>query len=241
MTRTALLALTFLPALSFADLVAWFPLEGNAKEMVKGTCNGETKGDSMFGSMDRRLAAAFGGKNGAVLVPDSPQFALGPSFSISAQVWIRKNPVNGTSPAGQIVFRGDDRSGLDNYSLNLGNDGYFSFYINSAEGDGTGVRAPSRPGVWQTLLGTFDGNTRQITLYVDGVCVAHQYATFTPITVMDPNTSPGFAIGNVQNPFGGIHNQPFNGYIRDVRLYNTVVEWDTVTRPPKLLRLADEG
>ena len=218
---------------SYAELVAWFPLTGHGADVIRGA-KGVTLGDARFDSVDSRSALGLGGKNGALFVPDSPQFALGPSFSVSVQVWIKSWPKGGTSPAGQIVFRGDDRSGLDNFSMNVGEDGFYTFYMNSPENEGAGVRVPAKLNCWQTLLGTFDSTTKKLSLMVDGFVAAEQYTPCVPVTKMLADHHPGLSIGNVQNPLGGCHNQPFNGFIRDVRLFNSVATWDEATKPVKV-------
>ena len=185
-----------------------------------------------MGAVDAMKSLGLGGKNGVLFYPDLPQFELGPSFSISAKVWVRENPVGGTSPAGQIVFRGDDRCGLDNYSLSLGNDGFYTFSVYSDGDDSGGVRAPSIKNRWQTLLGTFDARSKDMKLYIDGVLVSESSVNILPVVKMDSQWTPGFSIGNVQNPLGGMHNQPFNGFIRDVRLYNNVIFWDDLRIMP---------
>lgn len=231
MIKTLLFAVALTPSVAQARLVAWFPLDGTLKERLQGTV-GEFKGDASFGKVDQSRGALFGGQNGVVFFPDQRQFWLGPSFSVSATVWVNALPRGGTSPQGQIVFRGDDRGGLDNYSLNLGEDGYYNFNFYGASNDNASVRVPARLGVWQTLLGTFDAKTRQISLYLDGVLVAQQYTSLFPVMEMTSGDAPGFSIGNVQNPLGGCHNQPFNGTIRDVRLFDSVASWDDLIRVP---------
>jgi hypothetical protein len=131
------------------------------------------------------------------------------------------------------VFRGDDRSGHDNFSLNLGSDGYFSFvlYGSTSEFEATGVRSAARVGEWQRLVAVFDARAREMRLYVNGVTVGQTAVPFQPIVVMEPDWTPGLSIGNVQNPLGGIHNQPFHGQIRDVRLYDQALLPDVATRP----------
>ena len=235
MKNLVLSLLVIVPGLASADLVAWFPLNGSTKDVVRGTA-GELKGDSRFSNMDRRSGVDFGGHNGVLFVPDSPQFALGPSLSVSAQVWIRALPSNCTSPQGQIVFRGDDRSACDNYSLSLGTDGYYTWRFDADADNIVTLRVPARPNTWTTLLGTFDAKTRHIMLYMDGFLVCEQYTPLNPLMLMDKNAAPGFSIGNVQNPFGGHHNQPFNGLIRDVKIYNTAIMWDELARDPRVDR-----
>lgn len=214
---------------AFPPMVAWVPLDGSPQEMVTRT-TGTLVGDASMVRAQTGAGANFFGKNGAVLFKDSRQFELGPSFSVSATVMARALPQDGSSPAGQIVFRGDERCGLDNFSLNLGNDGFYTFYFNSASGEGAALRAPSRIGAWQTLLGTSDAQTKDMCLYVDGALVGQTSANLLPITLLDVGAAPGFSIGNVQNPLGGCHNQPFNGQIKDVRLYNSRVFWDDLLR-----------
>lgn len=231
-SRTLLLAtLTVVPLIANAKLVAWFPLSGSPVEALTGVM-GKFVGDSNWGAADSRKGADFRGMNGALFFQDSNQYVLGHSFSVSATVWIRENPTNGTSPAGQIVFRGDDRGGLDNYTLNVSNDGYYSFNFYNDANDNGGVGAPATKNKWQTLLGTFDSETKAIKLFVDGVLVAESSAPLIPVTKMESGWTPGLSIGNVQNPLGGCHNQPFNGIIRDVRLYDNAIFWDDLRKMP---------
>ncbi|MBS1715751.1 MAG: LamG domain-containing protein [Armatimonadetes bacterium] len=217
-----------------ASLVAWFPLEVNSNEALLGT-KGTLVGDASFGVRD---GLKLGGKNGALFFKDSSQFSLPGSFSLSAKVYPAAWPQGGTSPRGQIVFRGDDRSALDNYSLNVGEDGYFTFYVDGSDGGRALVRAQARLRTWQTLLATFDAGTHTARLYVDGFLAAQSSDPVSPFVVLDSQWSPGFSIGNVQNPLGGCHNQPFHGSIRDVRLWNGPATWDDVTAVPVLRRSA---
>lgn len=230
MKRVLVLAGLAAANLACADLVAWFPLQGSTTDVVHGT-KGTLVGDADFA--DAR-AAEFGGHNGAVLFQDSPQFTFPGSFSVSAQVYPTAWPSGGTSPAGQIAFRGDDRCACDNFSLSLGNDGYFTFYFDSPDGGRLEVRAEAAMGQWQTVLGTFDAQSHQIRLYVDGYMKSQSNGPFAPVVLMEPQSSPGFSIGNVQNPMGGVHNQPFHGLIRDVRLWNSPVMWDAVEAMPRI-------
>lgn len=212
--------LTSLLLLSVPQPVAWIPLDGNLLDTVN-RAEGKIVGDARIEKEGVRLL----GKNGGVVFRDHKAYALGGSFTLSALVRPAAWPLGGTSPAGQIVFRGDDRSGHDNYTINLGNDGLFSFavYGSASEFEATGVRAAARLGDWQRLVGIYDSRSRELRLYVDGVIVGQTSVPFRPITLMETAWTPGLSVGNVQNPLGGMHNQPFNGQIRDVRLYDGVV------------------
>ncbi|MCW5939312.1 MAG: LamG domain-containing protein [Fimbriimonadaceae bacterium] len=208
--------------------VAWILHDGSNRDTVTGL-EGRVVGDAKAGIG----GATFFGKNGGFVFPDCPAYALGRSFTVTAEVRPFAWPSGGTSPAGQIVFRGDDRSGHDNYSLNLGNDGYFSFvvYGSTNEFEATGVRSAARLGEWQRLVGAYDARAREMRLYIDGVTVGQTAVPFRPITLMESGWNPGLSVGNVQNPLGGVHNQPFHGEIRDVRLYAEALLPDVAARP----------
>jgi hypothetical protein len=203
---------------SVPRLVFWAPLTEGPMAKVSFAV-GKVMGD---GAMTPQ-GFQSGGKNGVLFFTDQPQFALGGSFSIQATVKFESLPSNGTSPAGQLVFRGDDRNGLDNYSLNLGNDGYYTFCFNSADGQGFGIRTKATAGKWQTVLGVLDTHAREGRLYVDGFLVAQSAALVLPVIELVKDQNPGLSIGNVQNPLGGVHNQPFKGLIKDVKLWNGAV------------------
>lgn len=209
-----------------AKLTAFFPLNGPPVEKLTGA-KGEFVGDAALGE----FGAFFSGQNGAVEFADSPNFAFAGSFSVYAEVYITDLPERGTSPAGQIVFRGDDRCGLDNYSLNLGNDGFYSFYFNSGDNQGHGVRTLCKKRQWERLLAVFDSNAHETRLYINGFLLGENGTPLFPVTEMDAGWTPRFSIGNVQNPQGGMHNQPFHGTIRNVALYDSVVYPDQVVLP----------
>lgn len=189
-------------------------------------------GDAFFPG--KTQGCQFAGKNGAIVYKDSEEYGFDESFSIYVEVFPQVLPRGGTSPAGQIVFRGDDRSGLDNYSLNLGEDGYFTFYFNSPDNQGAGVRVLARMNQWQRLLATFDAKSHMLKLYIDDFLMGQNSQPILPVTRMEKEFTPRFSIGNVQNPLGGNHNQPFHGGIRNVKLFNTAIFPDDADRTPKV-------
>lgn len=227
----SLLLLTFLvSAGARAELVAWFPLQGSTNNVINNT-KGQLVGDALFSTSQQ--GCQFGGHNGAVVYQDLTEYGFDESFSIYAEVYPFALPNGGTSPAGQIVFRGDDRNGLYNYSLNLGEDGYLTFYFNSPDNQGAGVRTKARMNQWQRILATFDAKSHTLRIYVDDFLMGQNSQPITPVTRMENEFAPRFAIGNVQNPLGGAHNQPFHGTIRNVKLFNTAIFPDDASRTPR--------
>ncbi|MBS1723029.1 MAG: LamG domain-containing protein [Armatimonadetes bacterium] len=230
MTTLALIAAVSLGHRAPLMPVAWFPLQGKAVDVLRGT-EGRLEGDARFLNPNGPLDLA--GRNGCAYFADEARFGMDASFSVSAQVFVRTMPSGGTSPAGQIVFRGDDRGGLDNYCLSLGYDGLYSICFDGPEGPRVEVKAHHREQQWQQLLGTYDARYGLLSLYVDGVLAAQTATTVLPVARMEAQYTPGLSIGNVQNPLGGCHNQPFNGMIRDVRIYNQAIFPDDLDRVPK--------
>lgn len=161
--------------------------------------------------------------NGGAFAPDGPEFALTHSLSVSCWVYPRAyaHPF-ATSPQSQIVFRGDDRSGLDPYQLTLSRTGYFAFGVEGAGGLCV-LHYPAKLNTWAHVLGTLDDATGKIRLYINGKLAAETTTNVRPLGGLDPNQHPGIGIGNTQFPQGGRHRQPFDGMIRDVRIYDEAV------------------
>lgn len=171
-----------------------------------------------------RPAFNFGGLDGVIAIPDAPDAWLSQSVTVTAWVWVRDFTPHGSSPAGQIFFRGDDRCGYDPYHLTMLGDGRFEFGIDGESGDRTGVAAFAKREQWIFLVGSFNAETGAISLLCNGILMARTFTTIRPFTALDKGWHPGLAIGNTQFPQGGIHWQPFNGYIGEVRLYDTAIE-----------------
>src|SRR5438128_3317813 len=95
-------------------LVAWWRAEGNANDSIDGG-NGTPYGGVTFAPGRVGTAFSFDGVNGAINVPDVPGLALTNSLTIEGWIFVTNAP----SGVGMILFRGDTRSGLDPYSLDV--------------------------------------------------------------------------------------------------------------------------
>ncbi|MDQ2986896.1 MAG: hypothetical protein M3R13_09280 [Armatimonadota bacterium] len=218
-------ALVLLSAFVRADLVA------------------QWKGNDIRDSVGRSRLALFGGAKNTdrafdfsgqpeevAFTPDSPELAITGSLSISCWVYPRAfvSPF-ATSPGSQIVFRGDDQSGLDPYRICLSRAGHFAFAIENHEGTAA-LHAQAVLRKWTHLLGTFDSKLRILRFYVDGRLAGETGTGIVPLGPLNAGYHPGVSIGNTQFPQGGVHRQPFDGLIRDVRIYNDVVSPRTARR-----------
>jgi len=160
-------------------------------------------------------AFSFDGVNDRINVADSPSLKLTQSLSIEAWIRVDGFPTSG----GVVLFRGDDRGGLDPYQLATTPDGTIKFLINSLT-QGVSVQAPVPLGQFVHVAGTLDDATGAMKLYLNGALVAQLVTPIRPFGDLDPASNPGVGIGNHGGYPTTPHNFPFNGRIDDLKLYN---------------------
>lgn len=169
----------------------------------------------------------FSGPKSGILLPDLPELALSHSMTVAA--WIRPRAYVTDGPGAQILFRGDDRSGLDPYDLVIHPDGTIWFAIQNDREQWAAVGAELPLGQWTHVCASYDesgGPTKRVLrMWIDGKLVAMSTTSRAPLSNLDKRWTPGLGIGNVQNDRGP-HNQPFNGTLFDLRLYDVVLEPD---------------
>lgn len=173
----------------------------------------------------------FSGAKPGILFGDDPRLRLGGSLSVS--VWLFPRNYGSVSPQAEIMFRGDDRTGLDPYFLVITSDGTINFAVSSEDGRAMGVQAELPLDRWTHVVGSMDDRTGELALWENGEKVACAHTSARPFVGLDPRFSPGIGIGNVQNDHGP-HNQPFNGLLADLRLFDSVVTPDEAGFPPFL-------
>jgi hypothetical protein len=170
----------------------------------------------------QQLKTAFGviydfdGQRGGIRFPDRPEFRIGGSMTASAWIYARSYVNHG--PGAQVLFRGDDRSGLDPYDLVVHSDGTINFHFSNDKGEGMHLKAELPLNDWCHVTANLDVEGRSMNLYVNGDLVGSAPTTRMLLVDLDPAHTPGTGVGNTQNP-NGPHNQPFNGRLADVRLY----------------------
>jgi WD40 repeat protein len=164
------------------------------------------------------------GVNDRVQVADSPSLALTNSLSIEA--WVRAD--SAPSPQqGEIFFRGDDRGGLDPYSLSLQSNGQLRWEVVSGPG-ATSVSANMPLGQFVHVAGTLDDATGAMQLYLNGVLVSQTTTTVRPFGNLDPASNPGIGIGNHGGYPTTPHNFPLNGLIDELKVYDHALTQDEV-------------
>ncbi|MDV6029899.1 MAG: hypothetical protein F9B45_07285 [Phycisphaera sp. RhM] len=161
-------------------------------------------------------AFLFDGVDDRVLVEDSSSLRLTRSMTIEAWVRVDSFP---TSGHGLVMFRGDDRGGLDPYQITTTPNGTVQFQISSLTG-GMSLSAAMPQGEFVHVAGTLDDATGQMSLYLNGVPVAQTITSERPFGALDPSRNPGIGIGN----HGGFpttpHNFPLHGAIDELKIHD---------------------
>jgi hypothetical protein len=196
------------------DLVAYWPLNGNYNDVVGGV-NGKDEGNVSF-TIGADAALNFDGSSGRIAIPDSPRLALTHSLAITAWININAYP----SDHAYILFRGDDRVGLDPYNFYINSDGTLGFMVNDDSGGCGSVKStPSIPlHTWTFVAGSIDDATGILSVYINGQLTGQAQTDVRSYAVLDPTQTPGLGIGNVQSGNYGFY---FNGLIRQVKLYDS--------------------
>jgi len=159
----------------------------------------------------------FSSGRGGILLGDPSALKLGGSLTISAWLYPRSYAV--AAPQSEILFRGDDRNGLDPYCLELQQDGTIKFQIDDERNHAMRVSYEIELNRWTHVTASFNAKSGDMILYLNGKKVVTGRTSLRPFTDLDPGSAPGTSVGNVQSDHGP-HNQPYNGIIADLRLYS---------------------
>lgn len=163
------------------------------------------------------LSMSFNGTNQRIAIPDNPALAITQSLTLEAYI----NPLVATNThTEQVVFRGDNRGGLDPYKITKIN-GNLDFQISDANGDTSTVTAAiPNIGQWLFVAGTLNDATGAMDLYFNDTLVASTTTTIRPYATLDSTEDPGLGIGNTES---GDYNEYFDGLIDEVRISNTAL------------------
>jgi len=214
-----LLITTCLQALAVSPnntTVAYWRLTSNLLDSSGNGLNGVPIGRGVFQSS----GLSCNGVDDRVFIADNPLFALTQSITLEATIQIQGLP--GGQFAHQIVFRGDDRGGLDPYYLAVTNDGRLLFHISKQQNQISEVMSPSPLPQGQTIhvAGTLDATTGLQQVYVNGQQVAYLYTGIRPFGTLDSTSNPGLGICNVQS---ANYQEYFQGIVQDVRISNAAL------------------
>jgi hypothetical protein len=191
-------------------LVAWYPGEGDANDVIAGN-NGTLHGGVTFVAGKVGQAFSFNGVDSYVQAVNS--FAL-ESPTVSVEAWVNSSAVDRDS---YILAQGASGGVAASYALYTGLDRGLRFYVF----DGTTyIESPDAgtgiwDGNWHHVVGTYDG--ANVRLYVDGVEIGGGTPTNLLINYSLPDSSD-FFIGTYNAKTNT--NFDFNGLIDEPSVYN---------------------
>jgi hypothetical protein len=197
-----------------SNAVSWWTANNTANDALglnNATLTGVTYATGEVGQ-----AFSFNGSNSSAKVADSSSLAFTNSFTIEG--WIKVNALPASGSHGEIMFRGDDRGGLDPYTLSVEPNGNLSFTVTPAADNGSNLQTPISTGQWTHIAATLDDATGLMSLYVNGALAAQTTTDVRPFANLDPTQNPAVGIGNSNDPTS--YNVPFNGLIDELSVYN---------------------
>ena len=203
-------------------LVGWWKGDHNAFDIVArndGTLFNGTYVKGVIGqafSFDPDNSPGWTG----VQIPDRPAYALTDALTITG--WIRPQG------NGYIIFwRGDNRPGLDPYALSMQGDHDLAFIISDEEGNNPRVDATIPYHQWTHVAAIFDSSIGTMSLYINGVLAAQTVTAVRPFAELQPDSSPGVGIGNLND---GVNNFPFVGDIDEIALFDRALSANEIQR-----------
>jgi hypothetical protein len=197
-----------------ANLISWWTANNTAADAMG--LNNATLSNVTYATGEVGNAFRFNGVNGWPALGDPSSLAFTNSFTIEG--WIKVNGLPTNYNFGTIMFRGDDRAGLDPYTLVVLPNGDLHFGINGYPTGNTSIEAPVPMGQFVHVAATLDDPTGLMTLYENRAVVAQTTTTVRPFGALDPTLEPGVGIGN-SNALDN-YNVPFNGLIDELSVYN---------------------
>jgi hypothetical protein len=197
--------------------VSWWKADGNAFDSSGGN-NGILLGGVHYGPGVINQGFVFNGTNGVVDVPDSFSLEISGSVRITANLYVNQLPIG----LGQIFLRGDDRPGLDPIDLSVDSSGNLLFHVADASNNDANISAPIPLRQWVSVDVSLDNATGQMQMIINHQVVSQMTTSIRPFPYLDQDQSPGIGIGNTQDP--NSYNEPFNGTIDELKVYNTTVK-----------------
>lgn len=164
-------------------------------------------------------ALEFTGDDDRLFIPDDEAFELAGSLTLEAYVRVDRYS-DSPQRLSYIVFRGDNRAGLDPWFLGILDTGQLRFQIANELNHPAMTDSPKPLPLGELIhvAGTFDHEAGVLSLFINGECVATNDTDIRAAGHLG-GSSPGIGIGNLQCA----GNQAFRGLIAEVRICGTAL------------------
>ncbi len=199
-----------------SGLVAWWPGEGNANDII-GMNNGTLMGGVTFVPGEVGMAFSFDGSSGYIDVTNTPSMDFGTNdFTIVC--WIRLSTLDGGPGAGREIIHKSvgDVPANDNYTYFLEYDAGPALRFRVSDpfsANDLTVTNPLTTDTWYHVAAVRTGNTNQI--YLDGALLGQQVAG----TNINSGIGGVAYIGEIA-PNGIAITRFFDGQIDELSLFN---------------------
>ena len=214
--------LTSMPTALTYGLVAWYPFTGSAVDSSgngnNGTVYGATLTTDRFGNTNS--AYYFNGSS-YISVPSSQSLNCNSAITISC--WAKQSSNSSTEQV--LVSRERHLDGMSyklatlNNNLGLGLNNDTTILGNPASNlGGITTSGGLTSGVWQHLIGTWDGQT--LRLYINGNLSLSQSVLFSTNNGLLLNSSMNLYIGKWMTTLSSWGFNYYTGSIDEVRIYN---------------------
>ena len=203
-------------------LIHEWKFDGDPNDSI-GTLNGTAVGPVTYVKGMIGQAIVLNGSTTGVNVPAAPDMQFQKSFSITAWASLFSYP-DPSQGASSIIFDGDDRNGLDPYTLMVLPSGNLQFSVDGAAQPNGGIdiwgKMPLNKFV--CIAATYDQKSGALRLYKNGILTGENLfnSALTPVVPLDPASNPGVGIGTNNSFPNSYVNYGFNGAINDLRVYN---------------------
>lgn len=190
------------------NMIAEYKLDGNANDTWGNHTTGTVSGATSISNCIQSSCYSFNGASDYIELPDASDLRMTTGGTISA--WIYPKSLGGNN-RGRIVDKTTDINASNGYNIRL----YDNNVLMSMNSSGSNIASPTN-GIkfnqWQLITVSFNGSGRQ--MYINGIAVSQDSQPSLP-----PNSAGVTRIGN--SAFSTSY--AFDGYIDEVRMYNTVV------------------
>jgi VCBS repeat-containing protein len=163
----------------------------------------------------------FDGVDDRIVVADDPSLRLTKSMTIEGWIRVDSYPDSqqGHSP---ILFRGDDRAGLDPYVLTVQAGGSIQFSVNNST-EAANVASPIPKGEFVYVVATLDDATGEMQLYLNGVLMSEITTAVRPFGNLEASSHPSIGIGNHGGWPDSTINFPFHGAIDELKIHDVAL------------------
>ncbi len=217
------LSLERLEERSLMAVVAAWSAENTAVDSAGGN-NGTLFNGANYVAGQMGQAFSLDGINDRINVADSPSLKLTQSLTIEG--WIKVNAAP-TLQGAIILFRGDDRGGLDPYQLSLQPGAALKFQVQSLT-ETASVSTPVPIGQFVHVAATLDHRYDTMSIYLNGTLMSQITTAVRPFGDLDLASNPGIGIGSHGGYPTTPHNFLFNGLIDELKVYDHALAPDLV-------------